>query len=274
MSNVMISTSIETKSGIFIDITNPKPEQILLDDIFWVLARMPRFGGHSNCEEVYTVAQHLVLTANLVSWLLFDTEAVSMDIDGYDSPTVALLNYPRVHIDQAGVDHKTDIGKRLQTSFINYLRKKDPDNVSVRLDEVSDLANKPMQALRCVIQALRHDWGEAYLIDLPTPIKRYGQLRAEYEKLETGVMKAIDEAHPLLRAEHHPIMDLIVKWADDQALAIEANLFIPSGGRGWMIYTKPVQANVFLDMEPLNQQLARFLLVRLHRELMRQYYAG
>jgi hypothetical protein len=50
-------------SGVLIDINNPTPEMICIDDIATALSKICRFGGHSN--DFYSVAQHSVVVANL-----------------------------------------------------------------------------------------------------------------------------------------------------------------------------------------------------------------
>lgn len=79
--------------------------------------------------------------------------------------------------------------------------------------------------------ALTHDETEAYLIDLPSPVKRQPELRGPYKKLENTMKEAIAEALnlPKLSALEHEI----VVWADLMALQIEAANLMPSRGRGW-----------------------------------------
>ena len=57
---------IETVSGQFVDVTNPTPETILLDDIAWALSRMARFCGHTVTAIPYNVCQHSVFVAKMV----------------------------------------------------------------------------------------------------------------------------------------------------------------------------------------------------------------
>jgi hypothetical protein len=62
MKNVM-----ETVSGKFIDVTNPDPKDIILEDIAWALSRIPRFCGASISYIPYSVAQHSVNVAKYVA---------------------------------------------------------------------------------------------------------------------------------------------------------------------------------------------------------------
>lgn len=61
----MNSTSIETSSGLWIDINDPKPGQIRDMDIAHALSNICRFGGQ--CKEFYSVAQHSVLVYRLMT---------------------------------------------------------------------------------------------------------------------------------------------------------------------------------------------------------------
>jgi len=61
-----MNTTMETYSGRMVDLSKPDPNQISIEDIAWHLSRIPRFGGATNKENVYTVAQHSVLVLNRV----------------------------------------------------------------------------------------------------------------------------------------------------------------------------------------------------------------
>lgn len=78
---------INTWSGRRIDLMNPVPEQIHIDDIAWSLARTMRFNGHTT--RPYSVAEHCLLgatqcaPANRLAFLLHDaTEAYLGDVVG------------------------------------------------------------------------------------------------------------------------------------------------------------------------------------------------
>lgn len=59
-----MNPSILTQSGLYIDLTNPDPELIQIEDIAHALARICRFTGHT--ERFYSVAEHCVHTSYLV----------------------------------------------------------------------------------------------------------------------------------------------------------------------------------------------------------------
>lgn len=55
---------MQTHNGIAVDLLNPKPEHILLEDIGHALARLARFNGH--LRQTYTVAEHCIHVASLL----------------------------------------------------------------------------------------------------------------------------------------------------------------------------------------------------------------
>jgi hypothetical protein len=79
--------------------------------------------------------------------------------------------------------------------------------------------------------ALMHDASEAYLIDLPSPIKRHPDLRAPYKELENRVQAVIAEALELPELNEAELCS--IEWADLVALQVEAVHLMPSRGRGW-----------------------------------------
>jgi hypothetical protein len=84
--------------------------------------------------------------------------------------------------------------------------------------------------------ALCHDNTEAYLVDLPSPVKRHPALREPYKELESRLNAVIQTALGIQRPEwpeHTHVHHTIVTWADMMALQIEAANLMPSRGRGW-----------------------------------------
>ena len=101
---------IKTRNGYFVNVFKPDPATIDIRDIAFALARMPRFGGHTN--EFFSVARHSVAVHNM------------------------------------------------------------------------------MQTDELRLCALLHDASEAYLIDIPSPIKQH---LPEYKTIENGLMYVIAE---------------------------------------------------------------------------------
>ena len=62
----LTKSTIQTRSGIYLDLKNPRKEDVLLSDISHALARVNRFNGHT--KKAYSVAQHSILVSHVL-WL-------------------------------------------------------------------------------------------------------------------------------------------------------------------------------------------------------------
>lgn len=65
MENLFEKDKIRTYSGIYIDVFDPKPSDITIEDIATGLSRQPRWGGQSKV--FYSVARHSIEVAQLAS---------------------------------------------------------------------------------------------------------------------------------------------------------------------------------------------------------------
>lgn len=149
---------LETVSGRFIDVSDPQPYQIDIEDIGWGLSRMPRFAGQTITIQPYTVAQHCCLVTDLASDMF----------------------------------------------------------VSV----------SPKLSLMCLL----HDAAEAYIGDIPSPIKKHPAIKDAIKDFEYGLLNRIYAKFHL----PEPTEDerAMIKACDMKALALEANSFMQSRGRG------------------------------------------
>jgi uncharacterized protein len=147
--------TLETVSGRKIDVSNPNPNDIVIEDIAWALSRMPRFSGHSIPYTPYSVAQHCIQVAE--------------DLKDY-GPDIQLYG-------------------------------------------------------------LLHDAAEAYINDLPSPVKHIPEIHAVIKKLEDSLMTAIYTALKI----NHPTAEeeALVKIADKTQQAVEAYNFMYSRGKDW-----------------------------------------
>lgn len=68
---------VNTHSGTVVNVLDPDPATILLDDIVWALSHIPRYLGHT--DEPYSVGQHCVLIAGRI---LHDTGDVELAMAG------------------------------------------------------------------------------------------------------------------------------------------------------------------------------------------------
>jgi uncharacterized protein len=92
------------------------------------------------------------------------------------------------------------------------------------------------------LYGLLHDLSEAYIVDLPSPIKRLPEL-AGYRLLEKKIQRAIYDKFGLLQEE-----PIDVKEADLFALGIESNSLMSPFHSEWKL---PVDVPCFLHTQPL-----------------------
>lgn len=89
-------TEIETFTGRFVDVLNPKPDTIVIDDIAHGLAMTCRYGGH--IKKFYSVAEHCVLVMRLVEWYeRAHTHAFDADEDEWPDVDKCLLRNALLH---------------------------------------------------------------------------------------------------------------------------------------------------------------------------------
>ena len=146
---------LETVSGRKVDVSNPDPSTIVIEDIAWALSRMPRFSGHSIPYTPYSVAQHCIQVANDLK------------------------------------EHGPDIQ----------------------------------------LFGLLHDAAEAYINDLPSPVKHIPEIHAVIKKLEDSLMEAIYKSLDIDPPTYDE--EVIVKQADKTQQAVEAYNYMYSRGKDW-----------------------------------------
>lgn len=147
---------IRTSSGIYINVFNPNPDHIIIEDIAHALSFLPRFGGH--LPHFYSVAQHSIWCMELAN----------------------------------------------------------------KIDPIHSLA------------ALLHDASEAYLLDIPTPIK---SRLPEYKIAEDNLMKIISNKFGFVYPLH-----TAVKFIDKEALKHE-----------WDTYMIKKETPVFLSHDEIKK---------------------
>lgn len=96
--------------------------------------------------------------------------------------------------------------------------------------------------------ALLHDAAEAYLVDLPRPIKRYSALGDEYRRIESRLMQVICQRFGL--PEECPAS---VKHADDVLLATEKRDLMPANTKPWEHLPSPLNSII----RPMSPTVAR-----------------
>lgn len=63
---------LETVTGQLVDVSNPDPATINIEDIAWGLSRMPRFCGQTVTAIAYNTAQHSLFVASEVETIVYD----------------------------------------------------------------------------------------------------------------------------------------------------------------------------------------------------------
>jgi hypothetical protein len=157
--------SLETPSGTYLDLIDPDPSTIVLEDIAHSLSQICRFGGHTS--RPYSVAEHVVR----VSWKMGET--------GYTASTC--------------------------------------------------------------MAGLHHDDAEAYLGDIPTPLKKlFGySYRSLTRSIDDAIQQAVgaplidDAGTKLTLGTVEDFASEPVRQADRWALCCEAHELMPSKGAGW-----------------------------------------
>jgi len=179
---------IDTASGVRLDLDNPSPEDIRIEDVAGGLSKVCRFGAQPL--EYYSVAQHALLVRRMV------VEA--------GHPELALV-------------------------------------------------------------ALHHDSHEAYLCDIPSPLK--SKISADtdiYDEACKTLDRTIAEAFDLEWPEKGSEEEAIIKHADRQALLMEATRLLPDGGEA-LRQDKGLGEDEYRDLASLEEPLppaeaeARFL---------------
>ncbi len=110
------------------------------------------------------------------------------------------------------------------------------------------------------LEALLHDASEAYLVDVPRPVKCSSML-AGYRALEQRVQAAIAEHFGLSTADEHHTW---VRMADELMLATEANELMTPFAASWNLRFAPLPLKI--RSESPDEAKQRFL-ARFHRLL-------
>ena len=148
---------LETVTGKLIDVNNPDPASIDIEDIAWGLSRMPRFCGHTIAAVPPSVAQHCIFVSDMILHHTNNREAA--------------------------------------------------------------------------LVGLLHDASEAYIGDIPSPVKRIEEVRIVIKKIENNLLTIINEKY-LGRAITEEEEETC-HFFDKKAQFIEAHHFMMSRGKDW-----------------------------------------
>lgn len=205
-------TVTETASGLYIDLADPDPSLFKPEGIAWTLSRVSRFGGSSSTPIPYTVAQHTV------------------EVSKYCERVFQEGTFERRHF-------LKDLSEGILAAGI------ESEKASFLLDMEAFVTDPKVMADRgqvasVAFHGLMHDFAEAYLSDLPTPVKRLPGVYEAYKKHELKFDMLIYETFGLPYGgdkwpESFRRSQFIVGWADVYALQMEAWHGMPSRGRSW-----------------------------------------
>jgi hypothetical protein len=111
------------------------------------------------------------------------------------------------------------------------------------------------------LYGLLHDAAEAYIGDIPSPVKKIDTFKEYIDKIESNLMLAVYDAvgiEPIGRASQ-----LIVKEYDKRAQKIEAHAFMSSRGKDWIgfnqIEVNLVEYQTFPQPKPALEVYQEFL---------------
>lgn len=125
------------------------------------------------------------------------------------------------------------------------------------LPEIKDRVDGAMVAQQFARAALLHDASEAYLVDVPSPIKPH---LLGYEKIEIEVSRAIAFKFNLEPDDfHHPL----IKWIDRKMLATEARDLMGGGESLWSELLDPLDEVIV----PWSPKIAKHAFMTRYREL-------
>ena len=105
------------------------------------------------------------------------------------------------------------------------------------------------KAADVLIKALFHDAHEAYLGDIPSPIKRIPKMQETFKELESNLDSAIYEMLGLTK--NCESTNILIKFGDKLAQAIESYQFMPSRGLNWNL-PKPTLTLIQQFPQPLD----------------------
>lgn len=94
------------------------------------------------------------------------------------------------------------------------------------LGYVREYINTPV-----LLHVLVHDCSEAYLMDLPTPLKRLPGMAESYGVYERKMMEAIWASLGLSPPDQ--FTEDVIAWVDRYVLTVEVDNLIPSRGKDW-----------------------------------------
>ena len=106
-----------------------------------------------------------------------------------------------------------------------------PYNVSQHCVFVADMIIKETGNYKAAMLGLLHDAAEAYIGDIPSPIKKIPEMKAVIEPIEDAIMDVVISKYFVGEADEDIIAS--VKYYDKKAQFIEAFHYMSSRGLDW-----------------------------------------
>lgn len=214
VNSVVTPTMVETRSGFFIDLENPNPDYITIEDIAWSLSRQSRYGGHCVSRIPLSIGQHTISVSQYI-------------MDALDP-------------------NKTSSARHKSLKRFLQLDAERTGNQNL-LENLKLVMAQPSAKTRMsyAFHGLMHDFAEAYLTDVPTPVKRlsgvYESFKAHENRLDQTIYKRFGlDYSPDQQPEKWLFGSVVVRWADLYALQVEAHHLLPSRGKNWGIPLPPL----------------------------------
>ena len=177
---------LETVTGKVVNVIEPSPDQICIDDIGWGLSRMPRFCGHTITEVPYNVAQHSLFVAR-------EVRNIFNDVD--------LINYPELKFMQKEIgDLHISGAEPYQTIIMAALH----DASEIYTGDIPSPV-KQIPELRVIVKKVEHNLMSAIYqaFSLPEPTETQEKIIKHADKIAQKI-----EAHAFMqsRGNHWPNM--------------------------------------------------------------------
>lgn len=132
------------------------------------------------------------------------------------------------------------------------------DTVLESAEQVKNMYGQSAAVRRLILLGLFHDAHEAYIGDMPSPIKRIPELRPIIKNIEAKLDAVIMEKIGVSGITDYELH--LVKFCDKLAQAIEGYQFMPSRGSGWDVPKPSIEMiQRFRQPSPALESMQQFM---------------
>ena len=192
--------------------------------------------------------------------------------------TVMVSRYVEAALTSSTVENEL-FTKHMTRIFAEAFETEDQDVALRVMDRISQITTGPaIDKKKYAFHGLMHDFAEAYLVDLPTPVKRLPGVYEAYKKIERMFDALIYKIFGLEYSANQYVLNwefgqAIVGWADEYALSIEAYHFMPSRGLTWGLnQPRPSIKAIDLFRQPISNRRACAELIKRFDQLKPTQY--